>query len=206
MGAHAFLIGRASGPCTAQPILSYHPEGCTLLMTTYSWDRRQRAVLAAHKFTGSENAKLAATVSFKKRDYLPTIHKELRDHLMKLMVYIITTKGYDITTEDNDEHKYTKLTAKMDVRELNLILKPTLRGVKTFDVNEVNEEFAEVTLNVWGVLGFEKVLMATAKRYVLSSNGDGYAYWDLIAPEGLTGELTLLRGQIYHLSGSSTSA
>ncbi|KAG9665339.1 hypothetical protein KCU64_g19, partial [Aureobasidium melanogenum] len=121
----------------------------------------------------------------------------LLDHLMKVMVYIITTKGYDITSEDNDEVKFTKLTAKIDVRELNYILKTTLRSVETFDNDEVDEEFAEVTLNVWGVLGFERVLVATAKRHVLSSNGNGHAYWDLIAPEGLTGELTLLRGFRY---------
>ena len=42
--------------------------------------------------------------------------------------------------------------------------------------------------------------------YSLSSKGDGHAYWDLIAPEGLTGELMLLRGQIYHVSRSNTSA
>lgn len=135
-------------------------------MITYSWNRRLRDVLAEHKFTGYENARLAATISFKKREYLPTIHQELRDHLMKLVVYIITTKGYDITSEDNDEHKYTKLSAKMDVRELNLVLKPTLRGVKTFDNDEIDEEFAEVTLNIWGVLGFQRVLEHTAKRYV----------------------------------------
>ncbi|KAG9956394.1 hypothetical protein KCU60_g65, partial [Aureobasidium melanogenum] len=170
-----------------------HLSGCTLLMITYSWNARQRARLAQVNFSGAENAKLAATISFKKRDYLPTIHKELRDHLMKLMVFIITTKGYDITSEDNDEVKFTKLTAKIDVRELNYILKTTLRGVKTFDNDEVEEEFAEATLNVWGVLGFERVLMTTAKLHVLSSKGDGHAYWDLIAPEGLTGELMLLR-------------
>ena len=143
-----------------------HLSGCTLLMITYSWNARQRARLAQVNFSGAENAKLAATISFKKRDYLPTIHKELRDHLMKLMVFIITTKGYDITSEDNDEVKFTKLTAKIDVRELNYILKTTLRGVKTFDNDEVEEEFAEATLNVWGVLGFERVLMTTAKLHV----------------------------------------
>jgi hypothetical protein len=140
--------------------------GCTLLMITYTWNARQRARLAQLNFSGAENAKLAATISFKKRNYLPTIHKELRDHLMKLMVYIMTTKGYDMTSEDNDQVKFTKLTAKIDIRELNHILKTTLRGVKTFNNDEVDEEFAEVTLNVWGVLGFERVLMATAKRHV----------------------------------------
>ncbi|KAG9606276.1 hypothetical protein KCU77_g205, partial [Aureobasidium melanogenum] len=165
---------------------NFHLPGCTLLMITYSWNARQRAHLAQLNFSGAENAKLAANISFKKRDYLPTIHKDLRDHLMKLMVYIITTKGYDIKAEDNDEVKYTSLTAKIDVRELNHILKTTLLGVETFNNDEVDEEFAEVTLNVWGVLGFERVLMAAAKRYVLSSNGDGHAYWDLIAPKGLT--------------------
>ncbi|KAH0280457.1 hypothetical protein KCU91_g1030, partial [Aureobasidium melanogenum] len=198
MDAQAFPLGRASSPYNDHTTLSYNLEGCTLLMITYSWNARQRARLAQVNFSGAENAKLAATISFKKRDYLPTIHKELRDHLMKLMVFIITTKGYDITSEDNDEVKFTKLTAKIDVRELNYILKTTLRGVKTFDNDEVEEEFAEATLNVWGVLGFERVLMTTAKLHVLSSKGDGHAYWDLIAPEGLTGELMLLRGQIYH--------
>ncbi|KAH0384045.1 hypothetical protein KCU92_g4795, partial [Aureobasidium melanogenum] len=206
MNAHAFLLGRASRPYDDHTTLSYDPEGCTLLMITYTWNARQRARLAQLNFSGAENAKLAATISFKKRNYLPTIHKELRDHLMKLMVYIMTTKGYDMTSEDNDQVKFTKLTAKIDIRELNHILKTTLRGVKTFNNDEVDEEFAEVTLNVWGVLGFERVLMATAKRHVLSSNGHGHAYWDLIAPEGLTGELTLLRGQVYHASCSSTSA
>lgn len=143
-----------------------HFAGCTLLMITYSWNSRQRARLAQLNFSGAENAKLAATISFKKRDYLPAINKELLDHLMKLMVYIITTKGYDITSEDNDEVKFTRLTAKIDVRELNYILKTTLRSVETFDNDEVDEEFAEVTLNVWGVLGFERVLVATAKRHV----------------------------------------
>ncbi|KAG9799347.1 hypothetical protein KCU75_g68, partial [Aureobasidium melanogenum] len=206
MDAYAFRLGRASRSYNDQTIPSYHPEGtycCTLLMITYSWNARQRAHLAQLNFSGAENAKLAANISFKKRDYLPTIHKDLRDHLMKLMVYIITTKGYDIKAEDNDEVKYTSLTAKIDVRELNHILKTTLLGVETFNNDEVDEEFAEVTLNVWGVLGFERVLMAAAKRYVLSSNGDGHAYWDLIAPKGLTGELTLLRGQIYHHFNSS---
>ncbi|KAG9858586.1 hypothetical protein KCU98_g516, partial [Aureobasidium melanogenum] len=206
MDAHAFLFGRASRPYNGQATLSYGAEGCTLLMITYSWNSRQRARLAQLNFSGAENAKLAATISFKKRDYLPAINKELLDHLMKLMVYIITTKGYDITSEDNDEVKFTKLTAKIDVRELNHILKTTLRGVETFDNDEIDEEFAEVTLNVWGVLAFERVLVATAKRHVLSSNGNGHAYWDLIAPEGLTGELTLLRGQIYHISHSHASA
>ncbi|KAG9528124.1 hypothetical protein KCU93_g4534, partial [Aureobasidium melanogenum] len=206
MNAHAFLLGRASRPYDDHTTLSYDPEGCTLLMITYTWNARQRARLAQLNCSGAENAKLAATISFKKRNYLPTIHKELRDHLMKLMVYIMTTKGYDMTSEDSDEVKFTKLTAKIDIRELNHILKTTLRGVKTFNNDEVDEEFAEVTLNVWGVLGFERVLMATAKRHVLSSNGDGHAYWDLIAPGGLTGELTLLRGQVYHASCSSTSA
>ncbi|KAG9516546.1 hypothetical protein KCV07_g6762, partial [Aureobasidium melanogenum] len=205
MNAHTFLLGRASRPYNDHTTLSYDPEGCTLLMIAYTWNARQRARLAQLNFSGAENAKLAATI-FKKRDYLPTVHKDLRDHLMKFMVYIITTKGYDIASKDNDEVKYTKLTAKIDIRELNHILKTTLRGVKTFNNDEVDEEFAEVTLNVWGVLGFERVLMATAKRHVLSSNGDGHAYWDLIAPEGLTGELTLLRGQVYHASCSSTSA
>ncbi|KAH0165234.1 hypothetical protein KCU67_g4809, partial [Aureobasidium melanogenum] len=206
MNAHPFLLGRASRPYNDHTTLSYDPEGCTLLMITYTWNARQRARLAQLNFSGAENAKLAATISFKKRDHLPTVHKNLRDHLMKLMVYIITAKGYDIASEDNDKVKFTMLTAKIDIRELNHILKTTLRGVKTFNNEEVDEEFAEVTLNVWGVLGFEKVLMATAKRHVLSSNGDGHAYWDLIAPEGLTGELTLLRGQVYHVSRSSTSA
>ncbi|KAH0165058.1 hypothetical protein KCU67_g4886, partial [Aureobasidium melanogenum] len=206
MNAHAFLLGRASRPYNDHTTLSYDPEGCTLLMITYTWNARQRARLAQLNFSGAENAKLAATISFKKRDYLPTIRKDLRDHLMKLMVYIITTKGYDMTSEDNDEVKYTKVTVKIDIRELNYILKTTLRGVKTFNNDEVDEEFAEVTLNVWGVLGFEKVLMGTAKRHVLSSNGDGHAYWDLITPEGLTGELTLLHGQVYHASHSSNSA
>ncbi|KAG9757210.1 hypothetical protein KCU73_g4528, partial [Aureobasidium melanogenum] len=152
MNAHAFLLGRASRPYNDSTTLSYDPEDCTLLMITYTWNARQRARLAQLNFSGAENAKLAATISFKKRDYLPTVHKDLRDHLMKLMVYIITTKGYDIASEDDDEVKLTKLTAKIDNRELNHILKTTLRGVKTFNNDEVDEEFAEVTLNFWGVL------------------------------------------------------
>ncbi|KAG9745523.1 hypothetical protein KCU73_g7854, partial [Aureobasidium melanogenum] len=121
MNAHAFLLGRASRPYDDHTTLSYDPEGCTLLMITYTWNARQRARLAQLNCSGAENAKLAATISFKKRNYLPTIHKELRDHLMKLMVYIMTTKGYDMTSEDNDEVKFTKLTAKIDIRELNHI-------------------------------------------------------------------------------------
>lgn len=133
-------------------------------MMTYTFNSRQRAHFAELGFSGAENAKLVATISFKKRDYLPTIHQDLRDHLMKLMVYLITTKGYNVISDNSDQEKYTKLTAKIDVRELNHIIKSTLRGVMTIDNSEVDEKFAEVTLNVWGAKDFERVLRSTALR------------------------------------------
>lgn len=173
---------RTTDPKEGHTTLSYVPEGtciifltlyratnfdltgCTLLMTSYTFDSRQRARLAELDFSGAENAKLVATICFKKRDYLPTIHQDLRDHLMKLMVYTITTKGYDMISDNNDQEKYTKLTAKIDVRELNHIIKSILRGVMTIDNSEVDEKFAEVTLNVWGAHGFQRVLRSTALR------------------------------------------
>lgn len=117
----------------------------------HTFNSRQRARLAELGYSSAENARLKATISFKKRDYLPTIHQELRDHLMRLMIYTITTKGYDIVSDNNNQDKSTttKFKAKIDVRELNHILKSTLCGVKTFDNSEVDERFAEVTLDIW---------------------------------------------------------
>lgn len=173
---------RTALPYDGHTTLSYDPDGtyslallyqaanvdiagCTLLTMTYTFNSRQRARLAELDFSGAENAKLVATISFKKRDYLPTIHQDLRDHLMRLMVYTITTKGYDMISDNKNKEKYTKLTAKIDVCELNQILKSTLRGVTTIDNSQVDEKFAEVILNLWGAQGFQRILRSTAQRY-----------------------------------------
>lgn len=65
-------------------------------MYTEAWNVRQRARLARVYLPSAEGEELAAMISFKKLIYLPTIHKELRNHLMKLMVFVVITKGNNI--------------------------------------------------------------------------------------------------------------